>query len=309
MRIFLTGATGFVGSHLVKLLLDHGHHVAALLRPEGNPRRITSLLSRLTPIHGLLAEPDALASALISFRPETVLHLGWNGVGNRERNADSQAANIDEARKLMELARRVGIRAWIGLGSQAEYGPCPAVIDESHPCAPTTLYGRAKLEVCRMAAETCAAAGMRFVWLRLFSSYGPDDHDHWMIPYLILSLLRGERPSLTAAEQMWDYLYVGDAVAAVAAVAEAPAVEGVFNLGSGTAYQLRTVIETVRDLIDPALPLGFGEVAYRPDQVMHLEANVTKLRASTSWRAHMPLAQGLRQTVEWYRANASHRTP
>ena len=76
--------------------------------------------------------------------------------------------------------------------------------------------------------------------------------------------------------------------------------EGVFNLGSGTAYALHEIIERIRYRIDPALLLGFGDVQYRPDQVMHLQADVTKLKMATGWEPRIELNEGLKRTVEWY---------
>ena len=100
---------------------------------------------------------------------------------------------------------------------------------------------------------------------------------------------------------MWDYVHVDDAAAAVTAMADVDAA-GVFNLGSGVATPLREIITTVRDAVDPSLPLGFGELPYRPDQVMHLEADVSRLSHATGWAPAIPLADGLRGVVAHHRA-------
>ena len=120
-----------------------------------------------------------------------------------------------------------------------------------------------------------------------------------MLPSLIRKLSAGERPPLTLGEQQWDYLYVDDAAAAFSAAAAAR-IKGIYNLGSGKAVSLRALIETVRDKIDPKLELGFGEVAYRPDQVMHLEANIEKLKATSGWSPEVSLSDGLAETTRWF---------
>jgi nucleoside-diphosphate-sugar epimerase len=142
---------------------------------------------------------------------------------------------------------------------------------------------------------------MRFAWLRLFSAYGPMDDSGWMIPSLIQQLLRRERPLLTAGTQLWDYLYVADAARAIAQVALTPQASGMFNLGSGRPETIRSVAERIRDAIDPKLPLGLGEVPFRPDQVMHLEADIGRLRATTGWSPEIDLNEGLRRTIAWFR--------
>ena len=301
MKVLLTGASGFVGSYVLRQLLAlPGAEVGVLLRDPRGAWRIQADLPRTEVLHASLDDADALEAAVGGFAPSHVAHLAWSGVLGKDRNDPSQRANVGRSTRLLEVAAQAGARHFIGLGSQAEYGPCQAKIDEATPTAPTTLYGEAKLSTCRTSAELCERFGMRFAWLRLFSSYGPQDSPEWMIPYLTLKLLHRERPAVTAAEQLWDYIYVDDAAAAIAAVVRSEQAAGVFNLGSGTAPRLRDIIEMVRDAIDPSLPVGFGEVPYRPDQVMHLEADIGRLKRATGWKPAVPLSQGIRQTVEWY---------
>lgn len=303
MRVLLTGATGFVGAHTLRRLLELEHTVAIVLRPTSNPWRIQHNLSQVTVLQGDIFQPETLVEGLKRFQPEAVLHLAWQGVANAARNDVSQIyTNIPGSLKLLQLAAEVGCKHWIGLGSQAEYGPTSQVITEHTPTNPTTLYGAAKLALGLLCQAVCRQYGMRFAWLRLFSSYGPMDHPHWMIPYLILSLLRGERPQLTQGEQLWDYLFVADAAEAICTVLREEGAKGIFNLGSGEALPLRAIIEYIRDCINPSLPLGFGEIPYRPDQVMHLQANIQRLKA-LGWEPHTPLQEGLKRTVEWYRDN------
>jgi nucleoside-diphosphate-sugar epimerase len=307
LKVFVTGASGFLGSYVLQHLLQAGRaEVAALVRDPAGAWRIGDALRRVHVVQGSLGEPAVLTEALAAFRPTHLLHLAWTGVLGRDRNAPAQHVNAFESLRLVELGLAAGVKHVIGLGSQAEYGPCAARIDESMPTAPTTMYGAAKLATCVMASRLCALQNARFAWLRLFSSYGPKDHTDWMIPYLARALLRGERPSVTAGEQRWDYVYVDDAAAAVVRVCESPQAEGVFNLGSGCAVPLRAIIERVRDEVDPALPIGFGEVPYRPDQVMHLEADIGRITAATAWRPTTELATGLRRTVDWYRNQHGH---
>ncbi len=128
-----------------------------------------------------------------------------------------------------------------------------------------------------------------------------------MIPGLIRTLFDGGRPALTPGTQLWDYLYVEDAARAIEAVALRPGASGVFNLGSGRTATVRSVAERVRDGIDPRLPLGFGEVPSRPGQVMHLEADVGRLREATGWSPEIDLDEGLRRTVAWFREHGGAR--
>lgn len=306
MRIFLTGATGFVGSYVLqRLLANAAHSVAILLREESDTWRIQESLAdeHLTIIRGDINSPPSFSSALKDFAPEAIVHLAWQGVLNAERNSPKQTTNLTATIELVKLSAQVGAKHWIGLGSQAEYGPCNQCVDEQQPTQPTTLYGTTKLCTCLMAEQLCNHFDLRFSWLRLFSAYGPKDHSSWMIPYLILSLLKGKRPSVTAGEQKWDYIFVKDVAEAIYQTTNTSQAHGIFNLGSGQVYRIREIIEQIRERINPHLEIGFGEVPYRPDQVMHLEADISRLQQLTGWHPLTSLDKGLTETVEWYHAN------
>lgn len=299
-KILVTGATGFIGAAVARQLVQEGRDVALTLRPNTNTHRITDLLNHVTIIHADLNDPSLDANLFTAFSPDAAAHLAWSGVHGSDRNNPAQIENVPATVALYRAVTATGCRRIVALGSQAEYGPCANRASESTPTNPTTIYGAAKLATFWLLNRMAAVDGVSAAWLRLFSSYGPGDHPNWMIPYLINTLLRRERPALTQCEQLWDYIYVDDAAAAVVALIDNDA-QGPFNLGSGEAQPLRKIVETIRDQIDPALPLGFGEVPYRPDQVMHLEADINRLRSATGWAPKMSLEEGLARTINHFR--------
>jgi UDP-glucose 4-epimerase len=299
MRVLLTGATGFLGSYVADELLTSGHSVAALIRQGSNPWRLRPILDRLAVIEGSLANLRKIEPALSAFKPEAVAHLAWEGVAGAVRNDPAQAQNIVHTVALAELAADVGARVWIGAGSQAEYGAYDRPINEDDATHPTTLYGWAKLAAGKMAQQICVAREIRFAWLRVFSTYGPMDAEHWLIPSTIRSLQGGERVPLTAGEQRWGFLHARDAATAFRTALLHPDARGVLNVGSPEAPRLRNTLEELRDFVNPQADLGFGDIAYRPDQVMVLQADVTRL-SRLGWRPKVSLAEGLRETTAWY---------
>jgi nucleoside-diphosphate-sugar epimerase len=289
---------------VARRLLAEGHAVAVWLRGSSNAWRLADILERLTRVEGDLAAPLESLGQARAFGPDVVVHLAWSGVASAHRDDRGQLANLAATVATVDLAAEAGARAWVGLGSQAEYGPTEGRIRENAPTRPTTLYGIAKLSSGLFAAKLCDQLGLRSAWIRLFSTYGPGDDPAWMVPYLINRLLAGERPALTPGTQLWDYLYVDDAARAIAAVATSATAAGVFNLGSGQPRTIRSIVEAIRDAIDPALPLGFGEVPFRPDQVMHLEADIDRLGQATGWTPEIMLEEGIRRTIAWHRSRA-----
>ena len=299
MRCLVTGASGHLGSYLVRRLLRDGHTVTGMVRRESDLWRLQDVRSQLQLIYADLATLDSLEGAT----PEVVFHLAWFGVTSQYRDDPRQIDwNLRGTVQLVRLAQAAGCQCWIGLGSQAEYGLASGILHEDLPTQPVTLYGAAKLSAGILTRQLCRLAGTRYVWLRLLATYGPQDDEHHLIPNVIQQLLNRQQPALTAGEQRWDYLYVDDAAEALCRVAFTPQVDGVFNLGSGEAHQVRNIVEQIRDQIDPHLPLRLGAVPYRPDQVMHLQTQIDRLHTATGWRPRTALVDGLAETVRWYRS-------
>ncbi|WP_165585387.1 NAD(P)-dependent oxidoreductase [Roseococcus sp. SYP-B2431] len=305
MRFFLTGASGFVGAEVLRLAVEAGHEVVAPVRPGSAAPRLAPFAGRFSRVDLDLRDTRGLAQAVASHRPEAVLHLAWAGVANAARFDRTQIAdNLDVACALVEAAGAAGAGAFIGLGSQGEYGAGSGMREDVLP-EPTSLYGAAKVSALFLTRQLAAQAGMRHAWLRLFSTYGPGDNDGWLIPMLITEMLADRRPRTTLGTQSWDWMHVEDVARGILAAATTPTAAGVFNLGSGRAVRVRDVVERIRDLAAPGMELVFGEVPFRPDQVMHMQADISRLTAATGWAPRIPIEEGLEGTVAWYRR---HRT-
>jgi nucleoside-diphosphate-sugar epimerase len=306
MRCLVTGASGHLGSYLTKRLVEAGAQVFVLVRPESDLWRLAGVVDRVRVLRAGLSDLKSIEPDINQARPEAVFHLAWAGVtGAFKESREQVTSNVTGSLELFEAVREAGCKLWVGVGSQAEYGLHNSVLDEDTPASPVTAYGTGKLAVGLLTKKLCELAGMRYVWMRLLATYGPKDDERHLIPATIKRLLAGERPALTPGEQIWDYLYVEDAAEAIHLAALMPDAEGVFNLGSGEGRPVREIIEHARDLIDPSLPLGFGEMPYPPGQAMRLETSIDRLRAATGWRPRVGLDKGLRRTIEWYRSQAS----
>ena len=301
-RLLVTGAGGFVGAAITKAAVAAGGDVVALVRSGGS--RLAGIGKSVSLETVDLSDAPSVAELIGSVRPDVVIHAAWEGVGGALRSDDIQFENIRTTVALADAAIAAGTRKFVGIGSQAEYGRYDRRIVEDDLPRPTMLYGAAKLAANHLAAQRCSEAGVAFAWLRLFSVYGPGDNPNWMIPSTAAALVRGSRPRCTQGTQKWDYLHIDDVAEGVLAVARSERANGVFNLSSGDAVEVRKIVEMLRDLAAPGLDLTFGDIPFAPDQIMHLEGDNGRLREATGWEARISLGEGLRQVVDELRMAA-----
>jgi nucleoside-diphosphate-sugar epimerase len=310
MRCLVTGATGFVGAWLVKRLVDDGHRVTLLTRPQSNLWRIEPWLDDLTIVHGDLSDVTSIRQEIINASPEGVFHLAWSGGNSSAFNSDPNQvySNVPGSLELMRIAAAAGAGFFLNMGSCVEYGVYQVPVRETDSVQPTNLYGASKYAVELLGEKLGPKLGLRFASFRLFWAYGPGDDDARLVPSLYRKLLRGDRHAMTPGEQLWDFLYIEDVIEALVRVSTTPNASGIFNLGSGNPIPIKDVAQRVGASLGRAELLGIGDVPYGPGQIMHLQADTSRLRAATGWEPRVSLDEGLRRTTDWY-LSGSPRLP
>ena len=300
----VTGPTGAIGFALCSRLLREGVRVYAVCRPESPRATVLSELDGLETVFCDAAELFRLTQRL-PIGADAFFHLAWAKTTDAGRdNMDAQLDNIRYTLGACRAAAALGCQVFVGAGSQAEYGRTDHALRPETPCFPENGYGMAKLCAGQMSRVECQKLGLAHVWSRILSVYGPHDGPNTMIMATIRTLLNGNSPALTAGEQLWDYLYAGDAAEALYRMALYGRDGAVYPLGSGQARPLREYVELLRDAIDPTLPLDFGAVPYRPNQVMHLEADIGPVRKDLGYQPSTRFETGIRKTIDWVKQHA-----
>ena len=310
MRCVVTGASGFLGGALVTRLVEQGSTVLAVVRPESKLWRLLPVIESIELAYASLQDISSIESQIVDFKPGIVYHAAWSGGdSSKYLNSLDQMTNVPGSLELVNLAGRAQAKAFIFFGSGVEYGKFRVPVSENDVAEPNNLYGATKLTTGIATKSLCDMWKMRYCCVRPFWTYGPKDSDLRMIPSLTEQLLDRKRPSLTKGDQLWDYLYIDDATDALVSLGQTPDAKGIFNLASGQAVPLRSVIEGIRDLIDPTLELGLGDVPYGPHQVMHLQASIDRLKEVTGWQPKVGLVDGLKATVAWHQTQRPQGWP
>lgn len=300
-RAVITGATGVVGSALVKELLMQGHEALVILR-KGSPNN-SRLLRYVEDVPGwksLLTIRECSLEHLPDLDNDTgkawdtFYHLGWTGTKGKDRfDIRIHHANAGYALDAIDLAKRLGCSTFLLAGSQAEYGRTDAVLTPETPTFPENAYGAGKLAAGNATRLYADQLGMKHIRTRILSVYGPNDGERTLVTYLIRSLLAKERPVSTKGEQIWDFLESSDAARALMACAENGKHGAIYLIASGISKPLRDYITEIRDLISPEAEIGFGEVPYGDRQVMHLAADISRTTEDTGWKPSVSFREGI----------------
>lgn len=303
-RAVLTGATGMIGATLVQTLLKEGVEVWALVRRSSARISHLPVNDKLHLIDTELSELEQLTQHMekLPQKADAFFHLGWEGTYGVSRNdVYLQHRNIKYTLDAVKLASRLNCEVFVGAGSQAEYGRCHDIIHPTTPAFPETGYGIGKLCAGQMSRNLCRQLGIRHIWARIFSVYGPMDQDYTMVMSGIYQLLRGERPRYTKGEQLWDYIYAEDAAKALYLAAWKGTDQSVYCIGSGQVCPLKEYIFAIRDAVDVNASIGLGEIPYPDGQVMYLQADIKTLTEDTGFIPSVSFEEGIQKTVQWCR--------
>jgi nucleoside-diphosphate-sugar epimerase len=239
--------------------------------------------------------------------PERLVHLAWYVEHGRIWDAPENAVWVERSLGLLRAFSAAGGRRAVMLGTCAEYdwrAPVNPLHELQSPVAPATLYGIAKDALRRVATAFAERQGLGFAWGRVFFPYGPGESKERLVPSVTRAVLAGEPISTTSGEQVRDFIHVEDVAGAVAAIVDS-SVNGPVNIGSGEGVQVRELVDTVaRAAGDPRL-VRRGELPQRDGDPAALVADVGRLRGEVGFTPRHSLSEGLEQTVNWWRLQAS----
>jgi NAD dependent epimerase/dehydratase len=308
-RVLVTGAGGFIASHLVEFLVGQGATVRAFVRYNSRSDRgwldrlDSSIVDEVDVFTGDFVNPEAVTNAIDGC--EIVLHLGalipipYSYHHPRE----FVETNVVGTLNVLEAARRANIARVVQVSTSEVYGSAQSVpIPEEHPLHPQSPYAATKVGADQLALSYARAFALPLVVARPFNTYGPRQSARAVIPTIIAQALSRGHVELGATEPTRDFLYVTDTAVGIARCAEVEGVIGqVFNLGTGREISIAEVVELVFAAIGKELPLVLAKERLRPSgsEVDRLCASVEKSRTRLGWEATVPLEDGLRRTIDW----------
>jgi UDP-glucose 4-epimerase len=309
-RVLVTGAAGFIGSHLTRRLVAAGADVHALTDEVSAiyPTRLLDLRGKITLHEGNIADRTAMEAVAKGVRPSVIFHLAaYTHVGKSWYRVDECIqSNIQGTVNLLLALENVGYERFIYTGTSEIYGGIDVPFREDASVNPISPYAVSKYageRFCRMYQQ-----GLEWpiVLVRPFNAYGPAQSPDRVIPETIVRGLRKQELRLTTGTQTREFNYVEDIAEAYELLATTPDIEGeLFNIGGGDEVTVRGVVETILELLGNPIEPKFGALEHRPNEIWRMYCDATKARERLGWAPCHSLRDGLTKTIEWYRNELS----
>jgi len=314
-KILVTGAGGFIGSHLIEHLAFNGFTVRAFvhynsLNRWGNLEHLPDkLLKRIEIFQGDIQDPFSVEKAVDGCN--VVFHLASLIAIPYSYNAPQSyvTTNVLGAINIMEACRKSGVKKVIHTSTSECYGTAKYVpIDESHPLQGQSPYSASKIGADMIAESYYRSFDLPVAIIRPFNTYGPRQSARAIIPTIITQVLKGNRLKLGNLQPTRDLNYVLDTVEGFIQVAESPESVGeVINIGSGYEITIGELARKIIKLIGKDVEIVCESERIRPEksEVERLLCDNTKALKLVGWRPNTNLDKGLRKTIDWIKENQS----
>lgn len=296
-RVLITGATGFIGTHLLRELKSAGAEIGIISRNSTSSCDYVFI--------GSLDDKKFVSKALSKFKPEVIFHLA----AERERALTYEAfsiaikTNLNGTLNLLFAALSLkNLSRVVILGTAEEYGDNEAPFHEDMRESSVSAYSFSKQSSTHLAQLMYKSFQLPTVVIRPSLVYGPGQNSDMFLPALIESLINNKIFPMTLGEQTRDYIFVGDVVEALLKSGHSTGIEGeILNVGSGTPIQINLLVKQVENILNVKNLALVGAVPYRTKEQMNYWLDVSKAKKLLNWSSKTSIEDGLKQTIAWYR--------
>lgn len=292
MRIFVTGATGFLGYHFVNVAVASGHKVLCLRRSTSKSLFEPIIESEVTWVNN----DSFLKENVEKFQPDILVHAAWGGV--RGKGRDDRKLQSDNVLMSDSLYKLYPYKQIISIGSQAEYGYYHGPVSESYPLNPEMEYAKAKVASCNHLREYCESHGIEWQWIRIFTVFGEKQTGGLIQAFARHCLEGNKRFDTTEGNQIYSYLYSFDFARALCNVLGSKGKSGIYNLSQPLdCLSNREILLHIKKCLHSDIQINFGAVSYAPKQVMYMDGIVTSFQNAFGEIPHTNFERALINTI------------
>lgn len=299
-RTVVTGGAGFVGSQLIRNLINLNHQVLVLDDLSVGKKQFVPESGNLEFLHGNITDRSVF-NRVREFKPDNVIHLAaihFIPYCN-EHPVQTVETNLIGTRCLLNACKSIKPSTFIFTSSAAVYAISDNKTNEEDLAAPTDIYGMSKLlgeDLCKLFHKE---TGIRTVIGRLFNVFGPRETNPHVIPEIIDQLKNGKSEiELGNVEPKRDFIHVRDvADAYIALLQNFKGNLGTFNIGSGKEYSVRELIGICSSILGKEIKIISSKSRWRASDRMHLLANIDKITKETGWKPKVNIEEGFRELL------------
>lgn len=300
-KVIVIGANGFLGNKLTRYLSEKNLSILAFV-PKGFDYSNVSSIPGIKCIEFSFGNLNALDTLDEIKGVDTIYNMAWIGVNAKDRNNEEiQLSNIQCNVEVVQFAKRNGIKRLLVPGSAAQYACSGRIIDGTGSPAPSDLYSAAKVATYYYCNTLCNLYGIELIWPLVTSIYGTGRDDNNLLSYVIKSFLKGEKPSTTKLEQRWDYLHVLDLIEALYLLGEKGIGGKIYPVGSGESKSLKEYVEIIRDMINPELPIGIGDLPYKTSRIDNQVLYINELKEDTGFIPQYTFSEGIQEVINFFK--------
>jgi len=297
MNVIITGGGGFLGSCIVKRLIEENHKVLVFSK---NFQNIKDYIERCETINSYVDELYKHENKIKDFAPDIVMHFGWSGGNNNTDINESKQFfdNVPHSIMFLESLSKLNKKPkFIGVGSFAEYGDDPIVYLENYTEKPKNFYGLCKKMFKEYSEMFCKQNAMDWVWIRPCFIYGPNDVKTRLIPKVINKMVNHEKVHLDDCEVIIDYLYIDDFCDFLYKLLISKNT-GLYNICSGKKYNLKQIIEKIKIMMNSQSKLIFDKTLNKKDKRTIICGDNLKIKLVTNKQKLVDLEEGLKLTID-----------
>ncbi len=305
-RVFVTGAGGFVGANLTRVLLKNNYSVHILNHSKNLSWRLQEISQNLHIHQGDITDFQSLKKIIQTAKPDYIIHLAAYGAYHFQTELDKIVdVNLKGTTNLLEASKDIPYKLFINTGSSSEYGINKKPMKENDFCKPTSYYAATKLGATQLCKVFAQSNDKPIVTFRLFSVYGPYEAPTRLIPVVAKAIIKNTNINLSPGNQRRDFIYIDDVCDAyLRALKLGDKLTGeICNVGTGNEYTNSEIVKTFFKVANKKTTINKGAYPKRNWDTPHWKADISHVKKVLGWKPASTIDKGLASTYSWFEDN------